>query len=61
MKKVREQFNTVDYTWPRPREVGVGIHGKDTLVTNRGKTTPTWLLEQSLGQLNGFLRPKAAR
>jgi hypothetical protein len=35
MDKVREQFDAVDYTWPRSGKIGVRIHGKNTLVTSR--------------------------
>jgi hypothetical protein len=41
MDKVREQFDSIDDTWSGPSKIGVGIHRKDTLVTNRGKVTPT--------------------
>ena len=43
---MREQFDTVDYTRDRTRKIGVCIHGKDTLVTNGRKFTPTGLPEQ---------------
>ena len=46
MDKMREQFDTVDYTRARTRKIGVCIHGKDTLVTNGRKFTPTGLPEQ---------------
>jgi hypothetical protein len=45
MDEVREQFDTVDDTWARACEIGVRIHGKDTLVPNCREVTPTWLLE----------------
>jgi hypothetical protein len=41
MDEVREKLDTVDDTWARAREIGVCIHGIDTLVLNRRKVTPT--------------------
>ena len=45
MDEVREQLDTVDDTWARAGEIGVCIHGKDTLVLNRRKVTPTRLCQ----------------
>ena len=61
MDEMREKFDAVDYTRARTRKIGVRIHGKDTLVTNGGKFTPTRLPEEWLGELNRFLGAKAAR
>ena len=45
MDKMGEQFDSINYTWSGASKIGVGIHRKDTLVTNRGKVTPTRLPE----------------
>jgi hypothetical protein len=45
MDQVREKLDTVDDTWARAGEIGVRIHGKNTLVLNRRKVTPTRLFQ----------------
>ena len=60
MEKMCEQFDAIHDTRAGASEVGVRIHGKDSVVANRGDFAPTRLLQELSGELDCFPGVEAA-
>ena len=60
MQKMCEQFDAIHDARAGASEVGVCIHGEDSVVANRGDFAPTRLLQELSGELDRSLGLEAA-